>query len=120
MKAFLARDYETLTRLLDANSTWELRGHSSLGGLHVGREAIVGLLRRLASLQPLRDNAYDVAGSEHHAVLMTRLVGSGLDSHHVIVLVAKGGRPARAFHYAFDLYAFDEAFRPPAAADPAS
>jgi hypothetical protein len=44
---------------------------------------------------------------------MTRLVGSGLVSHHVIVLAAEGGRLARAFHYVFDLYAFDEAFRPP-------
>jgi hypothetical protein len=89
-------------------------------GLHVGLEPILGLLRRLASLQPVRDDAYDIAESEHHAVLMTRLVGSGLDSHHVIVLVAEGGRLARAFHHVFDLYAFDETFRPPAAADPAS
>ena len=31
-----------------------------------------------------------------------------------------GQRSHGAFHYAFDLYAFDEAFRPPAAADPVS
>jgi hypothetical protein len=110
--AFLARDTEALARLLTEHSSWELCGRSALAGLHVGPEAILRVLRGLMRLRPMRDDAYDIAESEYHAVLMTRLVGSGLDSDHAIVVVAEEDRLARAFHYVFDLYAFDEAFRP--------
>jgi ketosteroid isomerase-like protein len=95
---------------LDDRSTWELPGRSSLAGVHTGADAIVALLARLTELRPVRDDAYDVMTSEHHATLTTRLVGDGLDSDHAIVVVARDGVLDRAFHYLFDAYAFDRHF----------
>jgi hypothetical protein len=109
--ALLSARPEDFRPALAAGSTWELPGRSALAGLHRGPEPILGLLRRLAELRPIRSAAYDVAASEHHAVLMTRLVGDGLDSDHAVVVVAADdGRLARAFHYVFDQYAFDRHF----------
>jgi len=96
---------------LTPTSTWEVPGRSALAGTHVGPDAILAVLRRVAELRPIRPDAYDVMASEYHAVLTTRLVGDGLDSDHAIVVVAdEEGRLVRAFHYLFDLYAFDAWF----------
>jgi hypothetical protein len=98
---------------LDEGSVWELPGRSALAGVHRGPAAILGLVERLATLKPIRPDAYDIAASEYHAVLMTRLVGDGLDSDHAFVVVATGERLRldRAFHYVFDQYAFDAYFQ---------
>lgn len=106
------RDLEALGELLGPDSTWELKGRTALAGKHRGAARVLSVLRALGSLRPIRPDAYDVAASPHHAVLMTRLVGDGIDSDHAIVVVAEEGRLARAFHYVFDLYAFDERFPP--------
>jgi ketosteroid isomerase-like protein len=103
-------DPEAAREFLDEGSTWELPGRSSLAGVHTGPEAIVALLARLTELRPIREDAYDVMTSEHHATLTTRLVGNGLDSDHAIVVVARDGILDRAFHYLFDAYAFDRHF----------
>lgn len=110
-EALRSHDAEAFRSSLADGSTWELPGRSTLAGLHRGPEEILAVLRRLAELHPIRDDAYDVMVSEHHAVLTTRLVGNGLDSDHAIVLVAgPDGRLARAFQYVFDIYAFDASF----------
>jgi ketosteroid isomerase-like protein len=109
--ALRSQDAAPFRGALTDRSTWELPGRSALAGVHRGVEAVEAVLRRLCVLRPIREDAYDVAASEYHAVLMTRLVGGGLDSDHVVVVVADdGGRLDRAFHYVFDLYAFDAAF----------
>ena len=99
---------------LDTESAWELPGRSALAGFHRGPEAILAVVELLATPRPIRPDAYDIAASDFHAVLMTRLVGDGLDSDHAFVVVAddESGRLARAFHYVFDLYAFDAHFAP--------
>lgn len=110
-EALLAGDPETFRGGLDEDSTWELPGRSALAGMHRGPEAIVAILHRLTGLRPIRPDAFDVAASEHHAVLMTRLVSERLDSDHAIIVVARDGdRLDRAFHYVFDMYAFDAFF----------
>jgi ketosteroid isomerase-like protein len=101
---------EAARAFLDEHSTWELPGRSALAGVHTGADAIVALLTRLTELRPIRDDAYDVMTSEHHATLTTRLVGDGLDSDHAIVVVARDGLLDRAFHYLFDAYTFDRHF----------
>src|SRR5437867_4025486 len=104
-------DVERLRPFLTAESTWELSGRSALAGTHRGADAILGVLRRVAELRPIRPDAYDVMASEYHAVLTTRLIADGLDSDHAIVVVADAdGRLDRTFHYLFDLYAFDAFF----------
>lgn len=103
---------EPFRALLDESSVWELHGRSKLAGLHRGPDAILMLLTCLTELHPIREDAYDVMVSAHHAVLTTRLIAEGLDSDHAIVVVARAdGRLARAFHYIFDLYAFDAYFQ---------
>ena len=109
-RTLLEQDEDRFAGSIRAESVWELPGRSALAGVHRGPAEILPVLRRLTELRLLRPDAYDVAASESHAVLMTRLVGDGLDSDHAFVVVAEDGRLARAFHYVFDLYAFDAHF----------
>jgi ketosteroid isomerase-like protein len=109
--AIREHDAERLRPLLTSASTWELPGRSALAGTHRGPDAILPVLRRVAELRPIRPDAYDIMASDYHAVLTTRLVADGLDSDHAVVVVAdEDGRLDRAFHYLFDLYAFDRFF----------
>ena len=104
-------EVDELRSRLTPESAWEIPGRSALAGTHRGPDAILAALRPVAALSPIRPDAYDVMASEYHAVLTTRLVAEGLDSEHAIVVVAdEGGRLVRAFHYLFDLYAFDGFF----------
>jgi ketosteroid isomerase-like protein len=110
-QALLASDVASLRPALTERSTWELHGRSPLAGLHTGADRIAEVLERLTELLPISPDAYDVMVSEHHATLTTRLVAEGLDSDHAFVIVAaEDGTLARAFHYVFDLYAFDAFF----------
>src|SRR5437867_3229492 len=72
-------DVERLRSFLTAESTWELSGRSARAGTHRGAEAILGVLRRVAELRPIRPDAYEVMASEYHAVLTTRLIADRLD-----------------------------------------
>jgi hypothetical protein len=110
-EALLKQDAEAFRNRLEEASVWELPGRSALAGVHQGPEEILAVLRRLAELRPIRDEAYDVMVSQDHAVLTTRLVGNGIDSDHAIVVAAGAeGRLDRAFQYVFDMYAFDAFF----------
>ena len=110
--ALRAQDPTRFRDSLDRDSTWELPGRSAIAGVHRGPDAILAMLQRLAVLRPIHHEAFDVATSDYHGVLMTRLVGDGLDSDHVVVVVAgEDGRLDRAFHYVFDAYAFDAFFQ---------
>ena len=104
-------DVESVAPLLSDKSVWELRGQSVLAGVHRGRRAILRVLRRLVELRPIHPDAYDVMASAYHATLTMRLVGDELNSDHALVVVAADdGKLDRAFHYVFDLYAFDRYF----------
>lgn len=106
-----AQDAELLRPALDDESTWELPGRSALAGVHRGADAIVGVVTRLAELRPIRDDAFNVLVSAHHAALITRLVGDGLDCDLAVILVGgEDRRLDRAFQYVFDMYAFDAFF----------
>lgn len=106
-----AQNAELFRPALDDDSTWELPGRSALAGVHQGPDAILGVVSRLAVLRPIRDDAYDVLVSAHHAALITRLVGDDLDCDLAVVLVGgEDRRLDRAFHYVFDMYAFDAFF----------
>jgi ketosteroid isomerase-like protein len=109
--ALRAGEVETLRPSLTPASTWEIPGRSALAGTHRGPDAILAVIRPLGELRPIRPDAYDIMASEYHAVLTTRLVNDSLDSEHAIVVVSDDkGRLERAFHYLFDLYAFDAFF----------
>jgi hypothetical protein len=106
-----AQDAELFRPALDDESTWELPGRSALAGMHKGPDAILGVVARLTALRPIRDDAFDVLVSAHHAALITRLVADDLDSDQAFVIVGgEDRRLDRAFQYVFDMYAFDAFF----------
>jgi ketosteroid isomerase-like protein len=110
--AFLAADEEALSQVVAADAVWAVAGESALAGEHRGPTGIAELRRQLGALtngtwRPLRENSFDIAVSEHHAVIIDRFLaernGRELDSHEAIVVAPPGGGPIqRLFHYVHD------------------
>ena len=110
-QAFLAADAAALGEVVAPACAWIVRLETVLSGAHRGADGIAGLRRRIDELsggtwRPLRDDSFDVAASEWHAVVMDRFLaqrgGRQLDSHEAIILAVEGGRIVRLFHYVHD------------------
>lgn len=114
-RAFLAANADALTELVASDATWIVRLDTVLSGAHRGPEGIAALRRRIDELtdgtwRPLREDSFDVATSQWHAVVMDRFLAERgerrLDSHEAVIVAVEDGRIRRLFHYLHDPAAF--------------
>jgi ketosteroid isomerase-like protein len=114
-RAFLAADGEALAEVVVPEAAWVVRLDTALSGAHIGPVGIAALRRQIDELtagtwRPLREDSFDIAASQWHAVIMDRYLAERgerrLDSHEAVVVAAKEGRITRIFHYLHDPAAF--------------
>jgi ketosteroid isomerase-like protein len=111
-RGFVAADRDAIADTVGEDAIWAIAGNSLLAGEHRGPAGIVALRELIARLtdgtwRPLREDSFDIAVSEHHAVIMDRFLaeraGRKLDSHEAIVVARAGCGPIyRLFHYLYD------------------
>jgi ketosteroid isomerase-like protein len=114
-RAFLAADGEALAKVVAPEAAWVVRLDTALSGAHVGPDGIAALRRHIDEVtagtwRPLREDSFDIATSEWHAVIMDRFLAERgerrLDSHEAVVVAVEAGRITRLFHYLHDPVAF--------------
>jgi ketosteroid isomerase-like protein len=114
-RAFLAADGEALAEVVVPEAAWVVRLDTALSGTHVGPPGIAALRRHIDELTagtwgPLREDSFDIAASQWHAVIMDRFLAERgerrLDSHEAVVVAVEEGRITRMFHYLHDPAAF--------------
>ena len=114
-RAFLAADGDALADVVAPSAAWVVRLDTALSGAHVGAVGIAGLRRQIDELtagtwRPLREDSFDIATSQWHAVIMDRFLAEReerrLDSHEAVIVAVEEGRIARLFHYLHDPAAF--------------
>src|ERR671937_2392329 len=110
-RAFLAADRGALAEVVAPEAAWIVRLDTALSGAHVGPHGIAALRRQIDELtagswRPLREESFDIATSQCHAVLVDRFVAERgerrLDSHEAVIVGVEGGRIGRLFHYLHD------------------
>jgi ketosteroid isomerase-like protein len=115
-RAFLAADREALAALVAPEAAWIVRLDTVLSGAHVGADGIAALRRNIDELtvgtwRPLREDSFDIATSQWHAVIMDRFLAERgerrLDSHEAVIVAVEEGRITRLFHYFHDPAAFE-------------
>jgi ketosteroid isomerase-like protein len=115
-RAFLAADGETLAEIVAPETAWIVRLETALSGAHVGPIGITALRRQIDELsagtwRPLREDSFDIATSQWHAVIMDRFLAERgdcrLDSHEAVIVAVDEGRITRLFHYLHDPAAFE-------------
>jgi ketosteroid isomerase-like protein len=115
-RAFLAADGETLAEVVAPEVAWIVRLETALSGAHVGPIGIAALRRQIDELsagtwRPLREDSFDIATSQWHAVIMDRFLAERgdcrLDSHEAVIVAVDEGRITRLFHYLHDPAAFE-------------
>jgi ketosteroid isomerase-like protein len=114
-RAFLAADGEALAKVVAPEAAWVVRLDTALSGAHVGPVGIAALRRQIDELtartwRPLREDSFDVATSQWHAVVMDHFLAERgerrLDSHEAVIVAVEEGRITRLFHYLHDPAAF--------------
>jgi ketosteroid isomerase-like protein len=119
--AFLAADLEALAQVVAPEAAWVVRLETALSGAHVGPVGMAALRRRIDELtagtwRPLREDSFDIATSQWHAVVMDRFLAERgerrLDSHEAIIVAVAEGRITRLFHYLHDPAAFEAFWSP--------
>jgi ketosteroid isomerase-like protein len=114
-RAFLAGDREAIAKVVAPEAAWVVRLDTALSGAHVGPAGIAALRRQIDDLtagtwRPLREDSFDIATSQWHAVIMDRFLAERgerrLDSHEAVVVAVEDGRVTRLFHYLHDPAAF--------------
>jgi ketosteroid isomerase-like protein len=114
-RAFLAADGEALAKVVAPKAAWVVRLDTALSGAHIGPVGIAALRRQIDELtagtwRPLREDSFDIATSQWHAVIMDRFLAERgerrLDSHEAVAVAVEDGRVARLFHYLHDPAAF--------------
>jgi ketosteroid isomerase-like protein len=97
-------------------AAWIVPLDTALSGAHVGPDGIAALRRRIDELtagtwRPLREDSFDIATSQWHAVLMDRFLAERadrrIDSHEAVIVAVEDGRIVRLFHYLHDPAAFE-------------
>ena len=128
-RAFVEADREALAGLVAPEAAWIMRLDTALSGAHVGPDGIAALRGKIDALtggtwRPLREDSFDIATSQWHAVIMDRFLAERgerrLDSHEAVIVAVEENRIRRLFHYLHDPAAF-EAFwseDPPAVRPP--
>jgi ketosteroid isomerase-like protein len=115
-RAFLAADREALAGLVAPEAAWIVRLDTAISGAHVGPDGIAALRRQVDELtggtwRPLREDSFDIATSQWHAVVMDRFLAERgerrLDSHEAVVVAVEENRIRRLFHYLHDPAAFE-------------
>jgi ketosteroid isomerase-like protein len=115
-RAFLAADREALAKLVAPKAAWIVRLDTALSGAHVGPDGIAALRRQIDELtagtwRPLREDSFDIATSQWHAVIMDRFLAERgerrLDSHEAVIVAVEEGRITRLFHYLHDPAAYE-------------
>lgn len=115
-RAFLAADHEALAKVVSPETAWIVRLDTALSGAHVGPDGIAALRRQIDELtfgtwRPLREDSFDIATSQWHAVIMDRFLaergGRRLDSHEAVIVAVEEGRITRLFHYLHDPAAYE-------------
>jgi ketosteroid isomerase-like protein len=115
-RAYLAADGEALANVVAPAAAWVVRLDTALSGAHVGAVGIAALRRQIDELtagtwRPLREDSFDIATSQWHAVIMDRFLGERgerrLDSHEAVIVAVEDGRITRLFHYLHDPAAFE-------------
>jgi ketosteroid isomerase-like protein len=110
-RAFLTGDGEALARVVAPEAMWIMRLETALSGAHLGPDGIAALRRQIDELtagtwHPLREDSFDIATSEWHAVIMDRFIAERgerrLDSHEAVIVAVEDGRITRLFHYLHD------------------
>lgn len=106
--AFLADDFDAMAALLDEEVVWRIDGSTVISGEYKGRDAVLGLFRRIKSLtngtiKPKGSGTWDILTSQHHLALMdvfhASRAGKTLESHEAWVMHLRGGRITQGFHY---------------------
>ena len=114
-RAFLAADRDALAECVAPDAAWVVQLETALSGVHIGPDGIAALRRRLDELsagtwRPLRDDSFDIATSDWHAVVMDRYVARrgarNLDSNEAVIVAVEDGSITRLFHYLHDPAAF--------------
>jgi ketosteroid isomerase-like protein len=114
-RAFLAADRDAPANVVAPSAAWVVRLDTALSGAHVGAVGIAGLRRQIDELtagtwRPLREDSFDIATSQWHAVIMDRFLAERgerrLDSHEAVIVALEDGRVTRLFHYLHDPAAF--------------
>jgi ketosteroid isomerase-like protein len=114
-RAFLAADERALAEVVSADAVLLVPLGTPISGAHRGPAGIAALRRRIAELtndtwRPLREDSFDVAASEWHAVVMDRFLAERgerrLDSHELTVVAVENAQIVRLFHYLHDPEAF--------------
>jgi ketosteroid isomerase-like protein len=114
-RAFLAPDREALAEVVAPEAAWVVRLDTALSGAHVGPVGIAALRRQIDELtagswRPLREDSFDIATSQWHAVIMDRFLAERgerrLDSHEAVIVAVEDGHVTRLFHYLHDPAAF--------------
>jgi ketosteroid isomerase-like protein len=115
-RAFVAADREALDKVVAPKAAWIVQLDTALSGAHVGPDGIAALRRQIDELtagtwRPLREDSFDIATSQWHAVIMDRFLGERgerrLDSHEAVIVAVEEGRITRLFHYLHDPAAFE-------------
>src|ERR687886_2131248 len=115
-RAFLAADRDALDTVVAPEAAWVVPLDTALSGAHVGPDGIAALRRQIDELtagtwRPLREDSFDIATSEWHAVIMDRFLAERgerrLDSHEAVIVAIEEGRITRLFHYLHDPAVFE-------------
>jgi ketosteroid isomerase-like protein len=115
-RAFLAADREALAKVVAPKAAWIVRLDTVLSGAHVGPDGIAALRRQIDEVsagtwRPLREDSFDIATSQWHAVIMDRFLAERgerrLDCHEAVIMAVEEGRITRLFHYLHDPAAFE-------------
>jgi ketosteroid isomerase-like protein len=114
-RAFLAADDTALAEVVAQEAAWIIPLDTVVSGAHVGPASIAVLRRQIDDLtcgtwRPLRDDSFDVATSQWHAVIIDRFLAERgerrLDSHESVIVAVDERRITRLFHYLHDPAAF--------------
>jgi ketosteroid isomerase-like protein len=112
--AFHARDLEAIRSAIPEDAVWHFPGRSgALAGAHVGREAILGLLGRVAALSggSFRLELEDVLANDTTAVALFRgraeRDGRVLDNPTCLRMRLADGRIRELHEFVWDLFAVD-------------
>src|ERR671936_254164 len=78
-RAFLVADRGALAEVVAPEVAWIVRLDTALSGAHVGPDGIAALRRQIDELTagsccPLREDSFDIAASQWHAVIMDRFL----------------------------------------------
>ncbi len=116
-EAFKTGDMDVVREIFDWDGIeWVLPGRSKVSGVDHGMEEVFANFGRCMEMTNGTYSAvgFDYLGSDDHAVALAHLTaerdGRTLDLDEAVIFTVEGDKLTKAYHLAYDQYAWDEFF----------